>query len=95
MGQGVTVDYMHGVLEGVTKLLLGLWVEIPQYCLWSVPAKVIDQRLGAILVPDVINPLPRGVSDRKHWKGKFLIHACSLFILSAGLHLVQYVSTFN
>lgn len=50
---------------------LGLWVESPQYCLWSVPAKVIDQRLGTILVPDVINPLPRGVSDRKHWKGHF------------------------
>lgn len=70
-GSGRPVDYMHRVLEGVTKLLLGLWVESPQYCLRSVPAKVIDQQLGAILVPDVINPLPRGVSDQKHWKGNF------------------------
>ena len=69
MVQGVALDYMHGVLEGVTKLLLGLWVEAPQDCLYAVPAKEIDKRMRGILVPDVINPLPRGVSERKHWKG--------------------------
>ena len=47
MVQGVALDYMHGVLEGVTKLLLGLWVEAPQDCLYAVPAKEIDKRMRA------------------------------------------------
>ena len=69
MVQGIAVDYMHGVLEGVTKLLLTLWMEASQDCLWSVPAKEVDKRMKEVLVPSAINPLPRGVSDRKHWKG--------------------------
>ena len=74
--RGMAIDYMHGVLLGVQKLLLTLWFN-PTFSKesFSISFKVeqIDARLSQILPTLEIKRLPRSVSQHlKYWKASEL-----------------------
>ena len=59
---GIVPDYMHGVLLGVTKQLLNLWLSPSKYKMpWFIgnKTKAIDKRLKDMKPPDFIQRLPR------------------------------------
>eukprot|EP00058_Branchiostoma_floridae_P004425 XP_002589913.1 hypothetical protein BRAFLDRAFT_81959 [Branchiostoma floridae] len=69
--RGMSVDYMHGVLMGVTKALMNLWFKSdrknPYYCGHHLPE--IDSILQTITPPMDIHRTPRGITDHmQHWK---------------------------
>ena len=71
---GVSVEYMHCVMEGVAKLLLSLWTE-PARCRGTLHdiephLHLIDQRIAQIQVPTEILRKPRAIKEHlKDWKG--------------------------
>ncbi|XP_037515517.1 uncharacterized protein LOC119391944 [Rhipicephalus sanguineus] len=68
---GSTPDYMHGVLRGVTRQFMELWlcgVGAPYYIGSPNFIRRIDERLCAINPPQCITRLPRSVQLRKFWK---------------------------
>ncbi|XP_053391217.1 uncharacterized protein LOC128554033 [Mercenaria mercenaria] len=70
------IDYMHGVLLGITKLLITLWIS-PSYSKekFSVSGAVdlIDERLIKIKPPNFITRIPRTLSNHfKYWKASEL-----------------------
>lgn len=79
---GFTVDYMHCVLFGVSKLLLSLWIDTSRSVGTSHnlhnDINLLNARLSRIHVPSVIRRKPRGLNDLKHWKGKH--YSISVFI---------------
>ena len=74
ISKGVCLDYMHGVLLGVTKQLMGLWLDTkykdnPWYCGDAIG--VIDERLCSIQPPLNITRTPRSIeTHRKYFKGE-------------------------
>ena len=67
---GVVIDYMHCVLEGVGKKLLNLWfstVGKPYYIKRDMV--VVNSRLLAIQPPHVITRTPRRINQCGKWKG--------------------------
>jgi hypothetical protein len=71
MIRGVTVDYMHCVLLGVTKMLLHLWTDkankdkvwyVGNYC------EMMNERLRSISPPHLINRIPRDLNVISQWK---------------------------
>lgn len=68
---GVVIDYMHGILLGVTKLMLRLWFS-PSFKAekFSVSnqALEVNLRLATIKPTLDITRMPTDVSDLKHWK---------------------------
>lgn len=69
---GNTIDYMHSVLLGVTKMLLSLWFD-SQYStdLWYCGKRIeeADSKLLQIKPPINISRLPRSIqSHRNYWK---------------------------
>ena len=73
---GIVPDYMHGVLLGVTKQLLNLWLSSSKYKKpWFIGNKVkaIDKRLKAMKPPDFIQRLPRQLeTSRAYFKASEL-----------------------
>jgi hypothetical protein len=74
--KGTCIDYMHGVLLGITKLLINLWIS-PSYSKedFSVASfsEVIDSRLLQIKPPSFITRVPRSISSHfKYWKASEL-----------------------
>ena len=72
MVHGISIDYMHGVLLGVQKLLLRLWFK-PEFSKerfsFSKSVSVVDKKLLSITPTLDITRLPRKIeSDLKHWK---------------------------
>jgi hypothetical protein len=70
---GIAVDYMHGILLGVSKQLLKLWLD-SQYSQeeWYCGRRIslIDERLLRIKPPRNITRVPRSLEHhRKYWKG--------------------------
>nr|XP_037268866.1 uncharacterized protein LOC119160751 isoform X1 [Rhipicephalus microplus] len=68
---GFTPDYMHGVLLGVTRQFMELWmsgVGAPYYIGSPQLIRMVDERLCAIKPPQCITRLPRSVELRKFWK---------------------------
>ena len=70
--RGVPVDYMHCVLEGVTKWMLEKWVTSSShrcaYCIGR-SIKKIDSLLLDLHPPHDFSRAPRSISrHRKHWK---------------------------
>ena len=69
----MSCDYMHGVLLGVVKLLLSLWIN--PSCRRKLPCDIrskvpmISERLQQLQVPCEITHGPRGFEHLKHWKG--------------------------
>ena len=69
---GLPVDYMHGVLEGVTKTLIKYWFG-SQYSRNSFSLvkhlKRIDRKLASVTPPHEIRRSPRSIAEtRKFWK---------------------------
>lgn len=62
--KGVPIDYMHGVLLGMTKNLLNYWFN-PKYNQedWYCDNKItdVDKILASIRPPDEITRLPRSI----------------------------------
>ena len=80
---GMSCDYMHGVLLGVVKLLLSLWTEVSRCS--GLPCDIrqyllqIDSCIDQIEVPSEISRLPRGIQDHlKNWKGTSTITITSM-----------------
>ena len=73
---GMAIDYMHGVLLGVQKLLLTLWFSSKfSNRHFSISSKVdsIDFRLSQILPTSEIKRLPRSIAEHlKYWKASEL-----------------------
>ena len=73
---GVAVDYMHGILLGVSKQLLKLWLDSQfsgedWYC--GTLVALIDERLMSIKPPNVITRVLRSLEHhRKYWKGIYI-----------------------
>lgn len=68
---GVAIDYMHGALLGVMKMLMGLWFDKSHATeQWSLSRKVdvVDKRLLNITPLNCISRVPRSISDLTHWK---------------------------
>lgn len=74
--RGIAIDYMHGVLLGVQKLLLKLWFN-PSFSgnAYSIShlAEALDERLQHITPTLEISRLPRSVTEHlKYWKANEL-----------------------
>lgn len=73
---GIVPDYMHGVLLGVTKQLLNLWLSPSRYKKpWFIgnKTKSIDKRLKDMKPPDFIQRLPRELeTSRAYFKASEL-----------------------
>ena len=70
---GMSVEYMHCALLGVSKLLLSLWTDSAR-CSNTIhdirhAIQQLDNRMNRIKVTSSIRRKPRGISDLKHWKG--------------------------
>ena len=70
---GMSVEYMHCALLGVSKLLLSLWTDSAR-CSNTIhdirhAIQQLDNRINRIKVTSSIRRKPRGISDLKHWKG--------------------------
>ncbi len=85
---GIAVDYMHGILLGVTKQLLKLWLD-SQYSHeeWYCGRHIclIDERLMCIKPPNNITRVPRSLEHhRKYWKGiVYYTVVCTLYLSAA------------
>lgn len=70
---GMSVDYMHCVLLGVTRMLLRLWFNSSSHLeMWYIgnAVKVVDSRLCCIAPPSEIQRTPRSIEKTvKYWKG--------------------------
>lgn len=66
---GVTIDYMHCLLEGVAKKLLKLWLKAGNPYYIGRQTTVINERLHAIRPPDTVTRTPRDITMYHHWKG--------------------------
>lgn len=74
--KGSCIDYMHGVLLGITKLLTTLWVS-PKHSkeTFSIAtfSELIDKKLLSIKPPSFISRVPRTLSCHfKYWKASEL-----------------------
>ncbi|KAK3107860.1 hypothetical protein FSP39_023692 [Pinctada imbricata] len=71
-----SIDYMHGVLLGITKLLINLWTSgshSKEKFSISSSISVIDERLKKIKPPSYVTRIPRTISNHlKYWKASEL-----------------------
>ena len=74
MIDGMSIDYMHGILLGIGRLLLRLWIQACHRSeLWYIGDQIttIDGRLCSITPPNEIQRTPRSIElTVKFWKGK-------------------------
>ena len=88
---GVAVDYTHGILLGVSKQLLKLWLDSQfsgedWYC--GTLVALIDERLMSIKPPNVITRVPRSLEHhRKYWKGIYINN----FVFSTYMYMYTVV----
>lgn len=70
---GMSADYMHCILLGVTRMLLRLWFTSTHHAeLWYIGRDIqtVDSRLCKILPPNEIQRTPRSLEKTmKFWKG--------------------------
>lgn len=103
--RGMGIDYMHGVLLGVQKLLLSLWFNT-NFSKWhfNISSKVedIDDRLRQISPTAEMKRLPRSIQDHlKYWKASelrsFLLitdfRLCMVFYLTTTCLITHYLFT--
>ena len=76
LAENVVIDYMHGILLGVTKKMLELWFDkMHSKNDWYIGDKVtnVDRLLTGIFPPYFIHRRPRSInSNRQHWKASEL-----------------------
>lgn len=71
LAAGFPVDYMHGVLLGVTRMLLFAWFDSKhhaQQCYLGQKVGLVDRDLLKIRPPDFITRTPRSIHQRMYWK---------------------------
>lgn len=65
---------MHSALLGIAKTVLNLWMKEARSCgIFSnlhANMDIVEQRISQIEIPSEIRRKPRGISERKHWKGR-------------------------
>lgn len=70
--KGISVDYMHCVLLGVTEMLMTLWFDKTHVAEeWNVSKRLdeVERRLLNITPPNCISRTPRSiVKDFSHWR---------------------------
>lgn len=85
--KGMSFDYMHCVLLGITRLLLRLWFTSSYHSqLWYLGSNVknIDQLLCTIRPPDEMKRTPRSIENSlKYWKGILLITHVAIVIFQS------------
>lgn len=70
------MEYMHCGLLGVSKLLLTSWTDTSRSnstlhdLRYAVP--LMDERMHKIIVASSIRRKPCGISELKHWKGRYV-----------------------
>ena len=69
--KGTSIDYMHAVLLGITKMFMSRWFDAkykhsPYYC--GDKLSLCDSRRGNIKPPNHISRIPRSLYDRAHYK---------------------------
>lgn len=66
---GYPVDYMHGILLGVTKQMWNIWI-MPghKFSLTAQKRLIINKRLRAIKPPHEIHRIPRDLISKAKWK---------------------------
>ena len=74
--RSVSIDYMHCILQGITKLLIGLWFTSSKssesFSLYHF-VDVVDSRIKEIKPTNTISRLPRTIKEHfKHWKASEL-----------------------
>jgi Transposase family tnp2 len=72
---GLTIDYMHCALLGVTKTLLELWLDSSNHFeefYIGLRKKEIDRRLLQIKPPSSFSRMPRSISELAMWKANEL-----------------------
>ena len=85
--KGMSFDYMHCVLLGVTRLLLRLWFTTSFHCqMWYLgkAVKEIDCLLCSITPPDEMKRTPRSIETTlKYWKGGlvYVLQSCFYIII--------------
>ncbi|KAH3841159.1 uncharacterized protein LOC127880246 [Dreissena polymorpha] len=71
-----SIDYMHGVLLGVTKLLIKLWFSTSlskQDFSISCHSEAVDKKLLSIKPPSFVTRIPRSITSHfKYWKASEL-----------------------
>ena len=80
---GTGIDYMHCVLLGVCKRLLGLWFDSGETTDYKITSRIseVDARLASIKPPNNISRVPRSIENhRKYFKASEL----RSFLLSYG-----------
>ena len=75
LNNNIVIDYMHGILLGITKKLLTLWFDrkyVGKPFFIGNSEKEVDRRLKSITPPPLINRLPRKIDTLNHWKASEL-----------------------
>ena len=70
--KGMPLDYMHGVLLGIVKMLFSKWFDVrykKELFYIGDKTSIIDERISKCQPPDFLSRLPRSFKDRKYWKG--------------------------
>ena len=73
--EGTGIDYMHCVLLGICKRLLGLWFDSGEAADYKISSRLaeVDARLAAIKSPNNISRVPRSIENhRKYFKASEL-----------------------
>ncbi|XP_038062405.1 uncharacterized protein LOC119732884 [Patiria miniata] len=96
---GTAIDYMHGVLLGVTKSLQALWFSTKysaQGFSISKQIDVVNKCLLQIKPPNYMSRLPRSLSDSKYLKASQWKHWLLYFAPAVlyGILLPEYYSNF-
>ena len=94
--KGMSLDYMHCALLGVSKLLLNLWTDTARCRSTNhnlhADVKILDERIAQITVPSEIRRKPRGISDMKGWHIIYHISlhsVCLLYMYYLCLHSIR------
>ena len=86
----MSIDYMHGILLGIGRLLLRLWIQACNHLeLWYIGDQIttIDDRLCSITPPNEIQRTPRSIElTVKFWKGSY-IHVVIYYLAISFLQL--------
>ena len=90
---------MHLTLLGISKLVLGLWMSEARangtHSNLHANSSLIETRIKQIETPSEIRRQPRGLDDRKHWKGTSLIHNFHIAICGYILYVYELIQHQN
>ncbi len=93
--QGVPIDYMHCLLEGIGKKLCTLWLTpSPSDYYVGKHIQLLDERLLSIKPPDAITRTPRSLTQRGKWKG-YLPYTLRVLVYEQNSHALSTASEYR